>query len=184
MRASRPCVGGTIIIKACALLWRVAAHRGDMEFAPDRRESGSRFADRRLEFCAPGGGFHCSIHAGNRRIQCKITNREFCGTKREYAEGKIKEHGTMSPMFWKLSLSAHCLGGALAAPHFLPPWCHDFAQSLGFAGFRPAPWPPNVRFFGSFGRDATMSGGGKIASGRSLIFLLDMGMARRSSTGG
>jgi hypothetical protein len=38
--------------------------------------------------------------------------------------------------------------------------------------------------FGSFGRDATMSGGGKVASGRSPIFLLDTGMARRSSTDG
>ncbi|CCJ07205.1 Hypothetical protein BN69_1754 [Methylocystis sp. SC2] len=35
-----------------------------------------------------------------------------------FSEGKIKEDGTMSGRFRKLSLSAHWLGGARAAPHF------------------------------------------------------------------
>lgn len=36
----------------------------------------------------------------------------------ERAEGKIKEHGTTLPIFSKLLLSAHCLGGPRAAPCF------------------------------------------------------------------
>jgi len=36
--------------------------------------------------------------------------------------------------------------------------------------------------FGSFGRDATMSGGGKLLLAGAQFFLLDIGMARRSST--
>lgn len=77
----------------------------------------------------------CGAPARNRRVQCKISNHGFWGTKGEYAEGKIKEHGTTSPMFWKISLPAHCLGDARAAPHFLHPWYRDFRQVFGYTVF-------------------------------------------------
>jgi hypothetical protein len=53
----------------------------------------------------------------------------------EGAEGKIKEDGTMSGRFWKLLLSAHCLGGPRAAPRFLTPRAAILCKALALLGF-------------------------------------------------
>ena len=55
--------------------------------------------------------------------------------KAERAEGKIKEDGTMSGRFWKLSLSAHWLGEPRAAPYFLPPRAACLRKALALQGF-------------------------------------------------
>lgn len=51
------------------------------------------------------------------------------------AEGKIKEDGTMSGRFWKLSLSAHWLGEPDAAPCFLLPRAAMARKALALQGF-------------------------------------------------
>jgi hypothetical protein len=53
----------------------------------------------------------------------------------EGAEGKIKEDGTMSGRFWKLSLSAHWLGEPRAAPYFLPPRAACLRKALALQDF-------------------------------------------------
>ena len=53
----------------------------------------------------------------------------------EGAEGKIKEDGTMSGRFWKLSLSAHWLGEPRAAPSFLPPRAACPRKALALQSF-------------------------------------------------
>lgn len=55
--------------------------------------------------------------------------------KEERAEGKIKEDGTMTGRFWKLLLSAHCLGEPRAAPRFLPPRAAISRKALSLQGF-------------------------------------------------
>lgn len=50
-------------------------------------------------------------------------------------EGKIKEHGTTLPMFSKLLLSAHCLGGPRAAPCFWTPRAAMLRKALALLGF-------------------------------------------------
>ena len=73
----------------------------------------------------------------------------------EGAEGKIKEHGTTSPMFSKLLLSAHWLGEPRAAPCFwmaravilrkalalLGLYWHHGRRSREFPGFWPEAQP-------------------------------------------
>lgn len=51
------------------------------------------------------------------------------------AEGKIKEHGTTSPMFSKLLLSAHWLGPPRAAPHFWMARAAIVCKALALLGF-------------------------------------------------
>ena len=51
------------------------------------------------------------------------------------AEGKIKEHGTTSPMFWKLLLSAHWLGEPQAAPCFWNARAVILRKALALLGF-------------------------------------------------
>mgnify|MGYP001286574950 CR=1 FL=1 len=53
----------------------------------------------------------------------------------EKAEGKIKEHGTMSGQFWKLLLSAHCLGVPRAAPCFWTSRAAMWRKALALLGF-------------------------------------------------
>lgn len=143
-------VDGTIIVEIHALLLRFscafAAHRATWNV---RRIGANPAATLQVGGCgyAPSAArflvvFMQEIGAFGAKSKIGVWAQ-----RGGFSEGKIKEHGTTPPRFWKLSLSARCLGGARAAPHFLPPWCRDFAQSLGFAGFRPAPWPPNVRFW-------------------------------------
>ena len=52
-----------------------------------------------------------------------------------FYEGKIKEHGTMSGQFSKLSLSAHCLGEPRAAPRFRTPRAAIWRKALALMGF-------------------------------------------------
>lgn len=51
------------------------------------------------------------------------------------AEGKIKEHGTTSPMFSKLLLSAHWLGEPRAAPCFWTARAVILRKALALLGF-------------------------------------------------
>ena len=51
------------------------------------------------------------------------------------AEGKIKEHGTTAPMFWKLLLSAHWLGEPRAAPCFRMARAAILRKALALLGF-------------------------------------------------
>lgn len=51
------------------------------------------------------------------------------------AEGKIKEHGTTSPMFSKLLLSAHWLGAPRAAPCFWNARAVILRKALALLGF-------------------------------------------------
>ena len=53
----------------------------------------------------------------------------------EGAEGKIKEAGTMSGRFWKLLLSAHCLGEPRAAPCFWTLRAAILCKALALLGF-------------------------------------------------
>ena len=55
--------------------------------------------------------------------------------RKERAEGKIKETGTLSGRFLGKPLSAHCFGDAGHGTMLLGFACRDLAQSLGFAGF-------------------------------------------------
>lgn len=55
--------------------------------------------------------------------------------KTERAEGKIKEHGTMSGQFWKLLLSAHWLGEPRAAPRFRIPRAASLRKALALLDF-------------------------------------------------
>ena len=55
--------------------------------------------------------------------------------KEERAEGKIKEHGTTSPMFSKLLLSAHWLGEPRAAPCFWTARAVILRKALALLGF-------------------------------------------------
>lgn len=57
------------------------------------------------------------------------------GERAEGAEGKIKEAGTMSGRFWKLLLSAHCLGEPRAAPCFWTPRAVILCKALALLGF-------------------------------------------------
>ena len=82
--------------------------------------------DRKLAFWAKRGGF-CEGEGDGK------------GEGKGKGKGKIKEHGTASPMFWKLLLSAHWLDRSNPALHFFPLQCRDFAQRVGVTGFRPAP---------------------------------------------
>lgn len=56
-------------------------------------------------------------------------------TKREFLEGEIKETGTTSGRFLKLSLSAHCLAGVQAAPWFWTPRAAILRKALALLGF-------------------------------------------------
>ena len=51
------------------------------------------------------------------------------------AEGKIKEHGTTSPMFSKLLLSAHWLGGRFRHHGFEGPRAAILRKALALQGF-------------------------------------------------
>ena len=51
------------------------------------------------------------------------------------AEGKIKEDGTMSGRFWKLLLSAHCLGGRFRHHGFEGPRAAILRKALALLGF-------------------------------------------------
>jgi hypothetical protein len=53
----------------------------------------------------------------------------------EGAEGKIKEHGTMSGQFSKLLLSAHWLGGPRTAPCFWTARAAILRKALDLLGF-------------------------------------------------
>lgn len=55
--------------------------------------------------------------------------------KAERAEGKIKEDGTMSGRFWKLLLSAHCLGGRFRHHGFEGPRAAILRKALALQGF-------------------------------------------------
>lgn len=51
------------------------------------------------------------------------------------AEGKIKEHGTTPPMFWKMLLSAHWLGAPRAAPRFWASRAATWRKALALLDF-------------------------------------------------
>lgn len=51
------------------------------------------------------------------------------------AEGKIKEHGTTPPMFWKFLLSAHWLGAPRTAPCFWAARAVILRKALASLGF-------------------------------------------------
>ncbi|MDU0704091.1 hypothetical protein Q8W87_28700 [Pseudomonas aeruginosa] len=50
-------------------------------------------------------------------------------------EGKIKEHGTTLPLFWKMLLSAHRLGEPRAAPCFWSARAAMLRKALALLGF-------------------------------------------------
>ncbi|HHX2099400.1 TPA: hypothetical protein ACVFH3_005354 [Pseudomonas aeruginosa] len=50
-------------------------------------------------------------------------------------EGKIKEHGTTPPMFWKMLLSAHWLGAPRAAPRFWASRAATWRKALALLDF-------------------------------------------------
>lgn len=72
-----------------------------------------------------------SSHAGFRLAGFRGGRAEREGS----AEGKIKEHGTTSPMFWKFLLSAHWLGEPRAAPCFWTARAVILRKALALLGF-------------------------------------------------
>lgn len=76
----------------------------------------------RTAFPRPAAFIPVSSQAGMRLAGYRAGEAE----RVEEAEGKIKEHGTTSPMFSKLLLSAHWLGKPRAAPRF---WASRAAMS-------------------------------------------------------
>ena len=97
----------------------------------------------------------CRAYAGHRRIQCKT--RSTFWRKAGFSEGKIKRTWHYVASVLQIVVCTLFSSGASGTP-FFDPACRDPAQGLGFAGFRPAPWPPNVRFLslaGGTGMSAT-----------------------------
>lgn len=62
--------------------------------------------------------FSCSVHARNPRIQSKVKNWRFGRKGRDSTRARLKNMALRRHVFWKISLSAHCLAGPRAAPHF------------------------------------------------------------------
>jgi len=104
-------IGGAFAVAFARPSNMLAAGRAPRNALLDWSKPGRLNADRQLYFCAFGCAFPVSAHAGNRALLVRNRMVWETRTKREFLEGKIKEHGTTSPMFWKLSLSAHWLGG-------------------------------------------------------------------------
>lgn len=77
------------------------------------------------------GQFPVCSQAGSRLAAFPAERAERKGK----AEGKIKEHGTTSPMFSKLLLSAHWLGEPRAAPCFWTARAVFLRKALALLGF-------------------------------------------------
>ena len=124
----------------------LATGRASRNVLLDWPKLGRLNADRQLYFCAFGCAFPVSVHAGNRVLLVRNRVVRQNENKGEFLEGKIKEHGTTSPMFWKLLLSAHWLGRVNPAPYFSPCSAEISRNVLELLDFDRHYRPPITRF--------------------------------------
>src|SRR3546814_3962812 len=100
------------------------------------------------------GGIHSGVHPG--RI-LPVWNPGRKGRREGRKGGQDKGNRHYAGCIFEFVIVCTLVRRAASGTLFLDGASRDFAQSLGFAGFRPAPWPPIARFSAILAGGASMS---------------------------
>ena len=140
-----------------------------MKCASDRRDSGSRFADRRSKYVPSAASFLAVSmqEIGAFSAKSKIGS---LGGKGRILRGQDKRTWHYVAHVLEIIVVGTLFRWCASGTPFFTPLVPRFRAKPWRCWFSAGTMAAECAIFGSFGRDATMSGGGKIASGRSPIF--------------